>query len=129
MIALILISPILFLVCYLLPLLATFLSRDQPDKWVAFWLLQIVFAWTLIPFLGLFFECEIQMLFKIVAALALYFLLNREKVNISSSHRSPKFILALSQLSAWSSSRKTMQASALPVLLRSTALSSEASQP
>lgn len=80
MIALILISPIVFLICYALPLLATFLSRDQPDKWVAFWLLQIAASWTLIPFFSLFFECEAQMLLKAVFALALFFLLNREKV-------------------------------------------------
>lgn len=119
MIALIFISPILFLVCYALPLLATFLSRDQPDKWVAFWLLQIVSAWTLIPFLGLFFESEILMIFKIIVALALYFLLNREKVPWLL-RRYPRSTLVWNQLWAWSSSRRTMPPNACQALPNNT---------
>ena len=80
MFAIIVLSPIVFLLCYVVPLLATLLSRDHSDKWVAFWLLQIVASWTLLPFLGLFFECEIQMLAKSIFALTLFFLLNRDKV-------------------------------------------------
>ena len=76
----ILLSPIVFLVCYAIPLLATLLSCDRSDKWIAFWLLQIAAAWTLIPFVGLFFEEEAQMLIKVVFAFGLFFLLSGEKV-------------------------------------------------
>ena len=80
MIALIIISPFLFLICYLLPLLGTFLSRDQPEKWIAFWILQTVFAWTLIPLVAHFFEEEVQMVFKILLSLVLILVLNRQFV-------------------------------------------------
>ena len=52
----ILISIFVFIICYALPLVGTVLSHEQPQKWVAYWLLQIVSAWTLIPLFGFIFE-------------------------------------------------------------------------
>jgi len=72
----ILLTPLVFLTCWALPFVGTVFSREQSSKWIAFWLLQIAASWTLIPFLGLIFECEVQMVAKIVVALALIFVLN-----------------------------------------------------
>lgn len=79
----ILLSPLVFLACFVVPFVGTVFSRDQPGKWIAFWLLQIVVSWTLIPFLGLFFECEVQMLVKALVALGLVFALNAELVRLA----------------------------------------------
>jgi hypothetical protein len=72
----ILLTPIVFLACWVLPFVGTVFSKEQSSKWIAFWIFQIVAAWTIIPFLGLFFECEVLMLIKIVIALGLIFALN-----------------------------------------------------
>jgi putative Mn2+ efflux pump MntP len=53
----ILLSPIVFLACFVLPFVGTIFSREHSAKWVAFWLLQILGSWTLIPFFELFLEC------------------------------------------------------------------------
>lgn len=82
MFLIILLSPLVFLTCFLLPFVGTVLSREQPAKWIAFWLLQIAASWTLIPFLGLFFECEVQMLVKMLVSVALIFVLNPQLVSI-----------------------------------------------
>lgn len=106
MFLLILLWPFVFLGCYLLPLLATFLSRDQSSKWVAFWLLQIVAAWTLFPFFGLFLEAELLLLVQLAFAFALFFLLNEEKVRMVS-RRSRSSTRASTSSSASSRSRRT----------------------
>lgn len=82
MFLIILLSPLVFLTCFVIPFIGTVFSREQPAKWIAFWLLQVVVSWTLIPFLGLFFECEVQMLFKAVVALGLIFALNADLVRL-----------------------------------------------
>jgi hypothetical protein len=76
MFLLILLSPLVFLTCFALPFLGTICSREQPAKWIAFWLLQIVVSWTIIPFLGLFVECEIQMIVKAALAVVLMIFLS-----------------------------------------------------
>ncbi len=72
----ILLTPLVFLTCWVLPFVGTVFSKEQSSKWIAFWILQIAAAWTIIPFLGLFFECEMQMLFKILIAVGLIFALS-----------------------------------------------------
>lgn len=82
MFVIILLSLLTIPIVYLLPFLATLLSKDSADKWAAYWLLLLASDWTVIPMLGLYFEEEALMIFKLVIALALMFLLNREKVNM-----------------------------------------------
>jgi len=53
----VLLSPVVFLTCFILPFVGTIFSREHSAKWVAFWLFQIIGSWTLIPFFELFFEC------------------------------------------------------------------------
>ena len=79
----ILVSLIAVPIIYLLPFIATVLSKENSDKWAAYWLLLLASSWTIIPLLGLYFECEALLLFKLVIAVALIFLLNRDKVNIN----------------------------------------------
>ena len=70
-----------FIICYVLPLVGTLLSHENPQKWVAYWLVQLVSGFVLIPLLGQLFEVEIQLVVKILLSLALIVLLNQEKVN------------------------------------------------
>ena len=85
----ILLSPLVFLTCFALPLLGTICSREQPAKWIAFWLLQIVASWTIIPFFGLFFECEVQMLLKVLVAVGLIVALNLSIVHFELFRSKP----------------------------------------
>lgn len=49
-------SILTFPLVYLLPFLATVLSKEYADKWAAYWLLLLASGWTVIPALGLYFE-------------------------------------------------------------------------
>lgn len=80
----ILLSPLVFLACWLVPFIGTIFSKEQSSKWVAFWILQTIATWTAIPFLGLIFECEVQMIAKILIAFTLIFVLNQSLVFFNS---------------------------------------------
>lgn len=81
MFLIILLSPLVLLACFLLPFVGTIFSKEQPAKWIAFWLIQIVASWTIIPFFGLFLEYEWLMLIKVIISLALIFALNLHLVH------------------------------------------------
>lgn len=83
MILTILLSPLVLLVCFVLPFIATIFSSKSPQKWIAFWILQIAASWTVLPFLGLFVEEEVLLLFKVAVAVVLIFVLNIGLVTIS----------------------------------------------
>lgn len=82
MFLLILLFPINLAMCYLLPMLGTIYARENMAKWICYWLLVLVSKWTIIPALGLFFECEGKCVASLMFSVALLFLLNNDKVTI-----------------------------------------------
>lgn len=113
MFLIILLSPLVFLACFALPFVGTVFSKEHSSKWIAFWILQIAASWTVIPFLGLIFECEVQMVAKILIALALIFVLNPALV-LLSSRRSPPSTSRSRESSASSTSRSRTSSSRSP---------------
>ncbi len=77
MFLLILLSPLLLLACWVLPLLGTLFAKQNTEKWVAFWILSIVLSYTLYPLLELVLDCEYVMIIHIVVTLAMMALLSQ----------------------------------------------------
>lgn len=72
----IVLSPLVLVACWVLPLLGTLFAKQLTSKWVMYWLLSMVLSYTLYPVLEYFLDCEYVMIVHIVVSLAMMFLLS-----------------------------------------------------
>lgn len=72
-----------FALVYLVPFLATIYARQNARKWIAYWIIVLILNYLLRPVLAYIFGAAAGAFLFLVLALAVLYLSNNEKVNLS----------------------------------------------